>query len=227
VGFATVSLALALSQLVSGLMAAFGLIAAAVAAVGSMPVLLAAVAARVHSAHRGIAAGVVSAGGSIGQMAWLGVLGLANVAGSIASGMATQRFEARRVLALVYAARAVGIVLFVAAPKTPGVLFGFGVWMGLTYLATVPADLRIARATLRRAAHGDAVRPGDVRPPVRQLPRHLAWRHRLRALRRLRLDVVPRHRAGAGRHRFELVDTHRAAAYTGSHENTSCERSSG
>jgi predicted MFS family arabinose efflux permease len=283
VGFATVSLALALSQLVSGvaqplcgafsdrfgparvvfagglllcagmallpvatgtwgLMAAFGLVAAAVAAVGSMPVLLAAVAARVHAAHRGIAAGVVSAGGSVGQMAlaplsqfwivalgwsgalfglavfalfalplawvlrsapdkggprslaassqfpaaspreafadvrywciatgflvcgfhvsfllahipgvidacgldagltglWLGVLGLANVAGSIASGMATQRFQAKRVLAVVYAARAVGIALFVTAPKTPSVLLGFGVWMGMTYLATVP-----------------------------------------------------------------------------------------
>lgn len=283
VGFATVSFALALSQLVSGvaqplcgafsdrfgparvvfaggfvlcaglallplvrgvwgLMAAFGLIAAAVAAVGSMPVLLSAVAARVHPAHRGVAAGVVSAGGSAGQMAlaplsqlwiaalgwsgalfglaafalsalplawmlrnapaqaeprspgassepaaakprdafadprywciaagffvcgfhvsfllahipgvidgcglaagltglWLGVLGLANVAGSIASGMATQRFEAKRVVAAVYAARAAGIAAFVAAPKTPGVLLGFGVWMGLTYLATVP-----------------------------------------------------------------------------------------
>jgi predicted MFS family arabinose efflux permease len=283
VGFATVSFALALSQLVSGvaqplcgafsdrfgparvvfaggfvlcaglallpvasgmwgLIAAFGLIAAAVAAVGSMPVLLSAVAVRVHSAHRGIAAGVVSAGGSVGQMAlaplsqlwivalgwsgalfglavcalsalplawvlrnaparveprhpgassepaaakpgdafadprywciaagflvcgfhvsfllahipgvidgcgldagltgvWLGVLGLANVAGSIASGMATQRFEPKRVVAVVYAARAVGVAAFVAAPKTPGVLLGFGVWMGVTYLATVP-----------------------------------------------------------------------------------------
>jgi predicted MFS family arabinose efflux permease len=69
---------------------------------------------------------------------WLGVLGLANVAGSIASGMATQRFQARKVLAVVYGARASGIVLFVAAPKTPGVLLAFGVWMGLTYLATVP-----------------------------------------------------------------------------------------
>jgi MFS family permease len=108
-GFATVSLALAVSQLASGvaqplcgaladrfgparlvfggglllalgmallpwvgssasLIVAFCSIAVAAGAVGSMPALLAAVANRVPPAHRGLAAGVVGSGGSVGQL---------------------------------------------------------------------------------------------------------------------------------------------------------------
>lgn len=109
-GFAAVSLALAVSQLVSGvsqplcgalsdrfgparivfgggillalgiamlplasselgLLLAFGLIAAATSAVGSTPVLLAAVNARVPEHHRGAATGIVGSGASLGQFA--------------------------------------------------------------------------------------------------------------------------------------------------------------
>jgi predicted MFS family arabinose efflux permease len=69
---------------------------------------------------------------------WLGVLGLGNVAGSVLAGFAVQRFAMARMLFAVYALRAAGVALFVLAPKSQPVMFGFAVWMGLTYMATVP-----------------------------------------------------------------------------------------
>ena len=69
---------------------------------------------------------------------WLGVLGLGNVAGSVLSGFALQRFAMTRILFTVYALRAAGVALFLLAPKSEAVMFGFAVWMGLTYMATLP-----------------------------------------------------------------------------------------
>ena len=69
---------------------------------------------------------------------WLGVLGLGNVAGSVLSGFALQRFAMTRILFTVYTLRAAGVALFLLAPKSEAVMFGFAVWMGLTYMATLP-----------------------------------------------------------------------------------------
>jgi len=69
---------------------------------------------------------------------WLAVLGVANVAGSVGTGIAIQRFDAGRVLAVIYAARASGVAIFLLAPNTSLVLFAFAVWMGASYMATVP-----------------------------------------------------------------------------------------
>lgn len=235
---------LPLATSVIGLAAAFCLIAVAYAAVGSTPTLIGAVTRSVPEARRGIAIGVVSAGGSIGQLViapatqlgiaalgwagalfglallslaalpaahvlktaaahpekgdasaarepdsaraalreafstpsywllccgffvcgfhvafllahmpgvidlcglpaqltgfWLGVLGLGNVAGSVLAGFAVQRFAMARMLTAVYSLRAAGVTLFLLAPKSEAVMFGFAVWMGLTYMATVP-----------------------------------------------------------------------------------------
>jgi predicted MFS family arabinose efflux permease len=222
------------------LLAAFSLLAAALGAVGSTPILLGAVNARVSPAHVGLAAGIVSSGGALGQMAlapltqwtiadfgwspalyglalaalialplawllprnrpalpqaasasgdgtrslraafsdarywwialgfavcgfhvafllahmpgviagcgvstqwtgiWLGVLGVANVTGSIGAGLALRRLSHVRVLTLVYGARALGVIAFLLAPKSVGVLLAFAAWMGFTYMATVP-----------------------------------------------------------------------------------------
>jgi predicted MFS family arabinose efflux permease len=38
----------------------------------------------------------------------------------------------------LFAARAAGIVLFLAAPKTEPTVLAFSVWMGLTYMAVLP-----------------------------------------------------------------------------------------
>ena len=234
---------LTLASSTAGLMFAFGLIAAATGAVGSTPVLLAAVTARVPEERRDLATGVVGSGASLGQFAlppltqlsiaaagwasalvglallslaalplartlrgvhsrrspsasvgapsdrvdatrreafgdarywaiavgfalcgfhvsfmlahmpgviegcgfggqltgiWFSIMGLANMAGSIGVGFALQQFAPRKILAFVYAARALGVAVFLWAPKTEPVMLGFAVWMGLTYMATMP-----------------------------------------------------------------------------------------
>ncbi len=76
--------------------------------------------------------------------AWaLAVLGLFNIAGSLGIGWAISHrggwWRLKSMLALLYAARAVAVLVFVLAPKTPTVMLVFAAVMGLTYLSTVPA----------------------------------------------------------------------------------------
>jgi len=68
----------------------------------------------------------------------LAVLGLFNIAGSIVAGFAIERYSMKRTLASLYAARGIGIVLFMAAPKTELTVLAFSAWMGLTYMAVLP-----------------------------------------------------------------------------------------
>jgi MFS family permease len=68
----------------------------------------------------------------------LAVIGLFNIVGSIGSGIIVQRFRMKLTLAWLYAARGVGVAAFLVAPKTELVILLFSVWMGLTWLATVP-----------------------------------------------------------------------------------------
>jgi predicted MFS family arabinose efflux permease len=68
----------------------------------------------------------------------LAALALFNVAGSIGAGFVIQRHSMKRTLAALFAGRAVGIALFLAAPKTELVVLAFSVWMGLTYMAVLP-----------------------------------------------------------------------------------------
>ena len=68
----------------------------------------------------------------------LAVLGLFNIAGSVGAGLVLQRCSMKRMLAALYAARALGIVLFLVSPKTELALLAFSAWMGLTYMAVLP-----------------------------------------------------------------------------------------
>ena len=68
----------------------------------------------------------------------LSVLGLFNIVGSLAMGWAVGRWRMKSLLSLVYASRAIGIVLFLLAPKTGTVVLVFAAWMGLSFLSTVP-----------------------------------------------------------------------------------------
>jgi predicted MFS family arabinose efflux permease len=71
--------------------------------------------------------------------AWsLAVIGLFNIAGSFAMGWAVGRWRMKSLLSLVYAARAVAVLVFVLSPKTPAVMLVFAAVIGLTYLSTVP-----------------------------------------------------------------------------------------
>lgn len=71
--------------------------------------------------------------------AWsLGILGLFNIVGSLSMGWAVGRWRMKSLLSLVYAARAVGVMVFLASPKTATVMLIFAAFMGLTFLSTVP-----------------------------------------------------------------------------------------
>ena len=68
----------------------------------------------------------------------LSIIGLFNIAGSLSIGWLGQRFRMKYLLALMYASRAVLILLYLVAPKTPLVFYVFAASLGFTWLATVP-----------------------------------------------------------------------------------------
>ena len=71
--------------------------------------------------------------------AWsLAMLGLFNIIGSLAMGWAVGRWRMKSLLSLVYAARALVVLLFLLSPKTGTVMLVFAAVMGLTFLSTVP-----------------------------------------------------------------------------------------
>ena len=69
---------------------------------------------------------------------WLVLAGAANVAGSVGIGFLMKRFASAPLLALVYGMRAVAIAAFLLLPSGSGVLLGFALAMGFTYVATMP-----------------------------------------------------------------------------------------
>lgn len=68
----------------------------------------------------------------------LGIIGLANIVGSLLAGQAVSRFRSKSVLAAMYGSRAVLIGLYLVAPKTAFTFYVFAFGLGLTWLATVP-----------------------------------------------------------------------------------------
>ena len=71
--------------------------------------------------------------------AWaLGVLGLFNIVGSLAMGWAVGRWRMKSLLSLVYAVRALAVLVFLLVPKHGTVVLVFAAVMGLSFLSTVP-----------------------------------------------------------------------------------------
>ncbi len=68
----------------------------------------------------------------------LALIGLFNIAGSLTIGWLGQRFRMKYLLALMYASRAVLILLYLVAPKTSVTFYIFAASLGFTWLATVP-----------------------------------------------------------------------------------------
>jgi MFS family permease len=82
---------------------------------------------------------IASCGLPLQYGAWsLAILGLFNIVGSVAMGWAVGRWRMKSLLSLVYATRAVAVLLFLLAPKTGPVVLIFAAVMGLTFLSTVP-----------------------------------------------------------------------------------------
>ncbi len=68
----------------------------------------------------------------------LALIGLFNVFGTFGAGLLSKHFAKRHLLAAIYGARALAILLFVALPLTPWSVYVFASLMGLLWLSTVP-----------------------------------------------------------------------------------------
>lgn len=68
----------------------------------------------------------------------LALVGLFNIAGSLAAGALGARHSKTKLLAGIYMSRAVVIAAFVLAPKSVGATIAFGAAMGVLWLSTVP-----------------------------------------------------------------------------------------
>ncbi|PUE52729.1 MFS transporter [Limnohabitans parvus] len=68
----------------------------------------------------------------------LALIGLFNVFGTYMAGTLGQKMAKKKILAFIYAARSVAIVLFLLAPLTPTSVYIFSAFMGLLWLSTVP-----------------------------------------------------------------------------------------
>jgi predicted MFS family arabinose efflux permease len=68
----------------------------------------------------------------------LAIIGLANVAGSLTAGWAGGVMRMKWLLFIMYFSRAVAVLIYLAAPKSPTTFYLFAVVLGFTWLATVP-----------------------------------------------------------------------------------------
>ena len=68
----------------------------------------------------------------------LGIIGLANIAGSLSAGALGSRFRMKWVLFWVYFSRAVSIGIYLIAPKTALTFYVFAAALGFSWLSTVP-----------------------------------------------------------------------------------------
>jgi len=69
---------------------------------------------------------------------WVAVSGAANVAGSLAVGWALRHHDAARLLAALYAIRALGVAAIVVLPASAALMLGFAVVTGASFMATLP-----------------------------------------------------------------------------------------
>lgn len=68
----------------------------------------------------------------------LAIIGLANIAGSLAAGWWVNRYRSKYALFWIYFSRAVLVLLYLVAPKTVMTFYLFAAALGFTWLATVP-----------------------------------------------------------------------------------------
>ena len=81
--------------------------------------------------------------------AWsLSIIGLFNILGSLSIGKAIQTVSMKYALAAIYFARAMLILAFFFAVKTPLVFFLFAAGIGFTYLSTVPPTVGLVAKLL-------------------------------------------------------------------------------
>ena len=79
----------------------------------------------------------ISTTSALGATAF-GLIGLANIGGTLMAGWAGSRFQKRYLLAGIYTARTIVAALFILFPITPTTVLIFSAAMGSLWLATVP-----------------------------------------------------------------------------------------
>ncbi|ETW12991.1 transporter, MFS family protein [Roseivivax marinus] len=68
----------------------------------------------------------------------ISMIGLANIAGTLAAGWAGRHFPRKYLLAGIYTGRTIAAAAFIAFPITPATVLAFSLVMGALWLATVP-----------------------------------------------------------------------------------------
>ena len=68
----------------------------------------------------------------------IGVIGMANIGGTLAAGALGARYRKKYLLAQIYLARTIVAAAFILAPMTPASVLVFSALMGALWLATVP-----------------------------------------------------------------------------------------
>ena len=79
----------------------------------------------------------ISTTSALGAVA-ISLIGLANIAGTLAAGWAGKRYSKKYLLAGIYMGRTVIAAAFILTPMTPGTVLLFSAAMGSLWLATVP-----------------------------------------------------------------------------------------
>jgi MFS family permease len=68
----------------------------------------------------------------------LGIIGLFNIVGALASGWLASRMPKRYILAFIYSTRALAVVFLISMPASPAVALIYGAVTGLLWLSSVP-----------------------------------------------------------------------------------------
>lgn len=79
----------------------------------------------------------ITTASALGAVA-IGLIGLANIAGTLAAGWAGKRFAKKNLLALIYTGRTIAAAAFILLPITPTSVIVFSIVMGALWLAMVP-----------------------------------------------------------------------------------------
>ncbi|HEX4883446.1 MAG TPA: MFS transporter [Casimicrobiaceae bacterium] len=78
--------------------------------------------------------------------AWLAIIGVCNVAGSIVAGLVVERVSPRLTLAVLYALRGAVVLAFAAVPVTTQSVLVFSVAVGVTYMASLAPTTAVVEA---------------------------------------------------------------------------------
>ena len=73
----------------------------------------------------------------------LGIIGLANIFGSLYAGACVAKYRSKHILAAMYGSRALLIIWYLMMPRTDWAFYLFAAGLGFTWLATVPPTAAI------------------------------------------------------------------------------------